>query len=278
MDRRRLPAARLWPILLAAPLAVAGMLAYAEVLHRLGLVPGAHKLMLAVFLAAIVASMAGFAFSALCGAALFHLPYDHVQVVQTLMLCSIAIQALALSVLFRSIEWRLLPPFLAGGLIGLPIGLGVLLLADRDSFGMTVGAMLSTYAAAMLLRRRPIVLHASRWRDLLAGLLGGITGGAAAFPGGPVTVWCQMRGWPHQRQRGVFQPFILAMQLLALAFLALGLSPGAPSLPGPLAWAAVPVALAGALLGLRAYGTMNDAQFRTAANLLLLVSGVALLL
>lgn len=44
-----------------------------------------------------------------------------------------------------------------------------------------------------------------------------ITGSAAAFPGGPATIPCQLRGWSAVVQRGVFQPFIPAMQGLALA-------------------------------------------------------------
>ena len=36
-----------------------------------------------------------------------------------------------------------------------------------------------------------------------------------------MTVWCGLRGWSKERQRGVFQPFILLMQLAALAWMEL---------------------------------------------------------
>jgi len=45
----------------------------------------------AVFLAALVASVAGFAFSVLCGAMLLHLMHEPVRMVQLMMVCSIAI-------------------------------------------------------------------------------------------------------------------------------------------------------------------------------------------
>jgi hypothetical protein len=35
-----------------------------------------------------------------------------------------------------------------------------------------------------------------------------------------VTMWCSVRGWDKSVQRGVTQPFILAMQLVTVACLA----------------------------------------------------------
>jgi hypothetical protein len=46
----------------------------------------------AVLLAALASSIAGFAFSAICGAMLFHLTDDPVQAVQIMIVCSIANQ------------------------------------------------------------------------------------------------------------------------------------------------------------------------------------------
>ena len=31
-----------------------------------------------------------------------------------------------------------------------------------------------------------------------------------------MTIWCSMRGWDKQQQRAVYQPYILAMQLLTI--------------------------------------------------------------
>lgn len=59
--------------------------------------------------------------------------------------------------------------------------------------------------------------HRSRCGGAAAGFVGGITGGLAGFPGAFVTIWCDWRGWDKRRQRGVYQPFILAMQSFTLA-------------------------------------------------------------
>ena len=45
--------------------------------------------MAAVALASVISSIAGFAFSAICGAMLFHLAGDRVQIVQIMIVCSI---------------------------------------------------------------------------------------------------------------------------------------------------------------------------------------------
>src|SRR5262249_21375800 len=90
-------------------------------------VAGSAVPMLAVLLASTVSSIAGFAFSALCGALLFHLMESPVYTVQVMIVCSIAIQSLSVAALWRSIDWRSLPVFLLGGVLGVPAGVYLLL-------------------------------------------------------------------------------------------------------------------------------------------------------
>src|SRR6266446_1011139 len=90
-------------------------------------VAGSAVPMLAVLLASTVSSIAGFAFSALCGALLFHLMENAVYTVQVMIVCSIAIQSLGVAALWRSIDWRSLPVFLIGGVLGVPAGVYLLL-------------------------------------------------------------------------------------------------------------------------------------------------------
>jgi uncharacterized membrane protein YfcA len=238
----------------------------------------------AVFAAAGLSSVAGFAFSALCAAFLLPLGgVDHVAAVRIMMVCSVGIQALSVWSLRRAVAPRLLIPFLLGGLLTLPLGVHWLLHLSQRGFTTAMGALLLAYGAWMLLRR-PFVLPL-RWRgpvgDAFAGAVGGVTGGLAAFPGAFVTVWCGLRGWSKERQRGVFQPFILLMQLAALAWMELlagpQRGPGALALGLADAVAYLPPALLGTLCGLSLYRRLTDRQFGTAVNLLLIASGAALL-
>jgi hypothetical protein len=73
---------------------VAALTAYASLLSLANPAAVSAWAMAAVFVAALTSSIAGFAFSAICGAMLFHLLDDPVQVVEIMMICSIAGQAL----------------------------------------------------------------------------------------------------------------------------------------------------------------------------------------
>jgi uncharacterized protein len=226
-----------------------------------------------VFVAALVSSIAGFAFSALAGAALLFLLRDPPQAVAVLLGCSIAIQAYCVWALRRDIEWRALRPFVAGGALTVPVGVWLLTRLEPFIFAVVLGAFITAYGLYMLLRASAPVVRAGWRADAFAGTLGGLAGGLAAFPGSFVTIWCGMRGWSKERQRALYQPYILLMQLEALALLhwqapkALALEPFMLH---------VPAALAGAHLGLRVFRRMSNRQFALTVNTLLVVSGIAL--
>jgi len=101
---------------------------------------------------------------------------------------------------------------------------------------------------------------------------------AAAFPGAFVTIWCGFKGLSKERQRGLYQPFILIVQLAALAVLALS-SLGAGGRPFDFAGIAyVPAMPIGSSFGMACFKWLNDRQFALAVNLLLIVSGLSFLL
>lgn len=230
----------------------------------------------AIATASLISSIAGFAFSAVCGAMLFHLWDDQVQVVQTMIACSIANQATMVWALRREVEGRSLGVFLLGGAAGLPLGVWALLHADHGLYTRALGAVLLAYGTYML-ACKPRILG---WRhpgfDLAAGFLGGITGGAAGFPGASVTIWCGLKGWDKTRQRAVFQPFILLMQvaaLFAISAMRLRSSHGAGFDPADLL--CLPAGLLGTWLGMACFRKMSNRQFALAVNILLIVSGLS---
>jgi uncharacterized membrane protein YfcA len=240
---------------------------------------GSAAALLAVLLAATVASVAGFAFSAIGAALLLPLmSADPVQVVTVLLVSSIAIQSLSIWALRRSVDWLALVPFLAGGLVGLPVGVWLLLHLPPVGYTRLMGSALVLYGGFMLFRR-PVTLRSGPYWDAVIGVAGGVTGGLAAFPGAFVTVWCGMKGWEKTRQRGVYQPFILAMQVLALLMIR-GTAPVAEhgSEVAAVAWTFVPAALLGTCCGLAIFRRLSDRQFAGAINLLLIASGLGLLL
>ena len=170
---------------------------------------------LAVLLASTVSSIAGFAFSAICGVMLLQLMTDPVAAVRVMMVCSIAIQSLSVALLWRSIEWRLLARYVLGGVVGLPFGLWLLTHLSHTVSREAIGSLLIGYAIYALLKRPVTFTRGGLLADAVIGFAGGVTGGLAAFPGAFVTIWVGMKGWDKRRQRSVFQPYILIMQILA---------------------------------------------------------------
>jgi hypothetical protein len=74
--------------------------------------------------------------------------------------------------------------------------------------------------------------------------------------------------------RRVYQPYILAMKVIALVCLRWQVPPRVPAVPDP---ASVPFALLGAIAGFALFQRMNNRQFHVATSALLLASGVGLL-
>jgi uncharacterized protein len=226
-----------------------------------------------VFAGAVVSGFTGFAFSAVAGAVLLHvLPPG--EAVPLMMVCSVLVQSIGLISLRRQIQWRASTVFVAGGLFGLPPALYVLLHADPALIRVGFGCLLAAYAAYMLLR--PAVRYFKRAEgrryEAAIGFAGGLVGGLTAMPGAVLTVWCDLRGLAKERQRGLVQPYIAALQVAALAYLAArGELPEA--LIKEVVFSLAPLA-AGTLLGLALFGRVNDFLFRRVLLSVLLVSGL----
>src|SRR6185312_8876053 len=84
---------------------VAVVLAYGWLAGRFGLSQHGVLPLFAVFAAAWASSIAGFAFSAICGAFLFHILGNPVEVVEIMLLCSIANQGFSVYLMWRDIVW-----------------------------------------------------------------------------------------------------------------------------------------------------------------------------
>lgn len=234
--------------------------------------------MAVILVSSFLSSIAGFAFSAICGGVLFHLWSDHVEVVQVMTVCSIANQSAMVCAIQRDIDWRTLPVFLMGGFAGLPFGLWMLLHSDRHAYLSALGILLLLTSSYMLSRRTRPARVGHPALDALAGLLGGITGGAAAFPSAPLTVLCQLRGCDKSTQRALYQPFIVAMQVAAIAFMPMLDNPGRAGSFNPALLFCIPAGLFGTKLGMACYHRISNGQFAMAVNALLALSGLSFLL
>jgi hypothetical protein len=109
-------------------------------------------------------------------------------------------------------------------------------------------------------------------------MTGGVLGGFTAFPGAAVVVWSGLRQLPKNESRSIVQPYILGLQLVSLALLAVE----HPETFGPtyraLLVITVPIVLPCTLLGVTVYKSLSDLNFRRITFMLLGTSGLGLLI
>ena len=185
-------------------------------------------------------------------------------------------QVIAAVTVRRGFDKALLLPFVAGGLVGVPVGVWLLPLVDVVIFKAGLGLLLVLWCPAMLFSRNlPHVTAGGRWADAVAGWMGGVLGGIGGFSGAPPTLWCTLRGMQKDVQRSVVQNFNLAMLSVAFA-LQVGTGLVTTAMLPLIAMVAVCV-LVPVLLGARLYIGISEVRFRQIVLGLLTASGLALL-
>ncbi len=229
----------------------------------------------ASFVAAFASGLAGFAFALIASGVYLHV-LEPTAAVALVLAGSIATQSMTIFRLREGVVWRRFWPFLIGGIVGVPFGVALLGHLDAATVRLIVGGFLVAYSAVMLaLRQPPQISGGGQAADGVVGLIGGVMGGFAGLSGALPTVWCNLRGWPKDEQRGVYQPFIVAMQGFGLVTLSMA---GGVTRQTWVAFAiCLPALLLGAYAGLKLYAHVDDKGFRRIVLSLLLVSGLALL-
>jgi uncharacterized protein len=232
----------------------------------------------AVFLGGIVSGFAGFAFSAVAGAILLHV-LAPMLAVPLMMSCTVVSQVTTLALLRRFIDWREALPMMVGGVAGLPIGVGLLVFAQPQAYRIAFGLFLVCYAGWMLIKQPSWSLAnvAGARLHSAVGFVGGLVGGFTAMPGALPVIWCELRGISREQQRGIVQPFILGMQILAMVMLAFG-----PGISRGEVWhhtlLALPALAAGVLVGFFLFERIERVRFRAAILWLLAISGAVMVL
>ncbi len=230
---------------------------------------------LGALLGAFAVGAAGFAF-ALAATSLWLHVLDPLRATLLVAACGTLLHVGLIWRIRDTIEPPRLMPFVIAGLVGVPIGIYVLTRVDPHAIKIVLGSFLIAYGVyALATPRLPQIGGGGRAADAAIGFVSGILGGIGGYSGVLPTIWTQLRGWSKEVARGVYQPFILVMQiatLLGAGFVTLDLY----SLE--LIGAAVPALLLGAWLGWVAFGKLDESRFRQVLAAMIMISGVTLVL
>jgi uncharacterized membrane protein YfcA len=190
--------------------------------------------------------------------------------------CSLTGQIVAAVTVRRAFDLRALAPFLAGGVVGIPVGLGVLPLMDVQIFKVFLGSLLMLWCPAMLMGAwLPRVRAGGHIGDMVAGAAGGVMSAMGGFSGVIPTLWCTLRGYEKDAQRAIIQNFNLSLLAVTLAtYVATGIVSRETL---PTLGIVVPAMLVPSLLGARLYIGISEATFRKLVLSLLTCSGLAML-
>jgi uncharacterized protein len=176
----------------------------------------------------------------------------------------------------RHVEIARLWPFVAGGILGIPIGVRLLVYTDAGIMKTALGGFLLIFGTYALLSPR---LHkmsvGGRAADAGVGFIGGILGGIGGYSGVLPTIWTQLRGWPKETARAVYQPYVIIIQAITLV----GIIWVTLDRAGLIMLIAVlPPLLLGTWIGWQLYGRLNDLHFRRVLAVLLIASGITLVI
>ena len=229
--------------------------------------------LLASFLGGLTSGLAGFAMGLVVSGFYLHI-LTPIQTATLIVGYGFVTQGYGVWALRHAVRWRSAAPFIAGGVIGVPAGTMLLTYVDPAIMRIAVGALLAVYSIYSLTRPTIKLTHEGIPTEVAVGFLNGLLAGLTGLVGIVVVIWCQLRNWPKDVQRTIFQPVLLAT--IVTSTISLTLAGAVTAETGKLYLLGLPCMLAGTWAGLKLYGKLDDTAFRKVILMLLLVLGLSL--
>ena len=230
--------------------------------------------LLATFLGGFTSGLTGFAAGLVVSGIWLHI----ITPLQTAVLIAaygVVNQSYGIWKVRHAMQWRRILPFVIGGAVGVPLGAYLVTFLNPMHVRTGVGALLIVYSAYNLVRPTFTPINSNAAIDTGIGVLNGLLGGLTGLGGVISTIWVQLGGGKKDAQRAIFQPVLfITMSMTTLTFAAAGHLFNVDVLK--LFFMGLPALLLGLWVGVKLYGKLDDAAFRKAILVLLLISGLSL--
>jgi uncharacterized membrane protein YfcA len=235
--------------------------------------------MTGAFLGAVITGGAGFAFAIIATVIWIHV-LTPLQNVMLAAACASTLHVASVWHFRREISFQRLWPFLAGAILGAPVGIYALQFIPADQFRFAIGILIIVYSIFMAIRPRFHQIKFStatgKVADGTVGWVSGILGGAVMMHGILPTIWCVVRGWKKDESRCVYQPYILFTSLYVMLLAGINIRAEAGKI-GLLYLACLPALAVGFLIGLRIFNWINEKLFLRIVLIFVFISGVLML-
>jgi uncharacterized membrane protein YfcA len=235
---------------------------------------GLTLFIVAAFVGGFVSGFSGFAMGLVVSGVWLHI----ITPIETATLIAgygLLTQSYGILRLRHALRWQDIWPLTVGSASGIPIGVAVLTYIDPIYLRFGVGVLLVLYTTYGLVRPALKPMRIGTATDIVIGFFNGILGGLTGLGGVISTISCQLRGWPKDKQRAVFQPVLFAAFVIITISMSIAGAVTAEALT--FYGLGLPFLVAGLWAGFKLYGTINDDTFRKAVLVLLLLSGMSLM-
>lgn len=226
------------------------------------------------FVAALLQATSGFGFAVLAVPFFLILaPPD--EAIRIILVLSLAMSAIVVPGVRKSIEPRLLARLTIGSFLGLPLGLLAFAYANPLAVRAAAGALVAVFALVLAESRwtgRHPILTLNPVADLAAGIVAGIATALVGMSGPPVLIYLMLAGAPARLARATLLSFFFFIYAATVAAEAVFF--GMPSHVWLAAAGIVPFAWAGGLVGLKVGDRLDPVRAAMLAIGVLGVSGL----
>lgn len=228
---------------------------------------------LAVFLAVFTQSLSGFGVALVAMALLPSL--ISIQVATPLVALIAFTLEIVLVIRYRqAMEIRSIYRVVLAALIGTPLGVYFLSRVDERIALTILGLVITGYAIYALLGLKLPRLEKPSWA-YLAGLFGGLLGGAYNTSGPPVILYADCRRWSPYEFKSNLQGYFIVTSIAVV--ISHALNGNFTSRVWNLFWWTIPFILVGTVAGLSLDRWLNPVTFRRIVLILLVVMGLRLM-
>lgn len=230
----------------------------------------------ATFCGGFTSGLTGFAAGLVVSGVWLHI-MTPLQAAVLIAACGMVNQAYGIWKVRHALQWRRILPYVVGGAVGVPAGAYLVTYLNPAHVRTGVGVLLIAYSTYNLVRPSVAPIKSNAAADTGIGVLNGLLGGLTGLGGVISTIWVQLGGGPKDVQRAIFQPVLfITMTMTTLAFAVSGHLFDADILK--LFLLGLPALLLGLWAGVALYGKLDDAAFRKAVLVILLIAGSSLIL